>query len=378
MDNKDYRWSYEEYDAINRVIKSGCFTMGKEVEEFEYEIAKYFERSYAVMVNSGSSANLVAIASMIYDSNINLKPGDEVIVPTVSWATTYAPLLQYGLKLVFVDISEKTLNLNIEKIENAINKKTRMILAVNLLGNPMDYEKITDICEYYNLYLMVDNCESIGAKYKNCPVEKFGLISTVSMFYSHHITTMEGGVAFTDDIELYNIMKSVRAHGWTRETHYNNMVEEFYKPFTFKFPGYNVRPLEIEAAIGKCQLSKLKKFICTRRKNGEKYISMFSKHEFVDIQHELGDSSWFGFAFILKDNAPYTRDEIVGKLVQEGIETRPIVAGDFLLNPVIEYYDYRLSDNDEIALKIHQKGFFIYNNIIDMTKRFECLYDILK
>ena len=145
MRELDYRWDENEYKAIERVVNSGCFTMGKEVQEYEEKIAKYFNRKYAVMVNSGSSANLVATAAMIYSNEINLSPGDEVIVPTVSWATTYAPLQQYGLKLVFVDVSEKNYNLNLDILEHAITEKTKLVVAVNLLGNPLNYERLNKI-----------------------------------------------------------------------------------------------------------------------------------------------------------------------------------------------------------------------------------------
>lgn len=287
----DYRWDNNEYKAIQRVIKSGCFTMGKEVKEYEENIAEYFNRKYAVMVNSGSSANLIAVAAMIYSKKINLFPGDEVIVPTVSWATTYAPLQQYGLKLIFVDVSEKNYNLNIDILEKAITERTKLVVAVNLLGNALDYERLNKIIQKKGLYLMVDNCESIGGKFNNRHLEEYGIIATISTFFSHHINTMEGGVALTDSEEIYNIMKSIRSHGWTRNTCFSAEKSDFYSEYTFLYPGYNVRPLEIEAAIGKCQLKKLSKFIKIRRKNAQIYKTFFENHKYVKIQSEEGESS---------------------------------------------------------------------------------------
>ncbi len=373
----DYRWDNNEYKAIQRVIKSGCFTMGKEVKEYEENIAEYFNRKYAVMVNSGSSANLIAVAAMIYSKKINLFPGDEVIVPTVSWATTYAPLQQYGLKLIFVDVSEKNYNLNIDILEKAITERTKLVVAVNLLGNALDYERLNKIIQKKGLYLMVDNCESIGGKFNNRHLEEYGIIATISTFFSHHINTMEGGVALTDSEEIYNIMKSIRSHGWTRNTCFSAGRSDFYSEYTFLYPGYNVRPLEIEAAIGKCQLKKLNKFIEIRRKNAQIYKTFFENHKYVKIQSEEGESSWFGFAFILKEEAPYSRDSVIKQLEKQGIESRPIVAGDFLKNPAIKYFDYMLKGEDRVAKMIHERGFFIYNDILDMSERFDILDKIL-
>lgn len=377
MRNNDYRWDESEKEAIIKVLESNNFTMGREVAEFEDDLATYFGRKYAVMVNSGSSANLVAVASLIYDQDINLKPGDEVIVPTLSWSTTYSPLIQYGLKLVFVDIDDKSLNIDLSKIEAAITEKTKLIMAVNILGNPIDYNRLENLCQKNSLYLMVDNCEGLGAKYRGQPVEKRGIISTISTFYSHQISTMEGGVAFTDNFNLYNIMKSIRAHGWTRGTNFKQNNDKFYDLFTFIYPGYNLRPLEFEAAIGKCQLRKLEKFIKIRRKNAYVYRELFENHKYIKIQIEQDESSWFGFPFVLKENAPYSRNEVVKKIVKSGIEVRPIISGNILIHPASKYYKYRVANDDKVAMEIHNNGFMIYNDIIEMSERFACIKTIL-
>ena len=205
-------WDEEEFKAINRVIESNRFTCSSEVELFEQEFSEYFGSSTATMVNSGSSANLVAIASLIFSDKYDLKKGDEVIVPAVSWATTYTVLYQHGLKLRFVDIDLKTFNLDLNEVEAAITPNTKAIFAVNLLGNPNEFNKLIDICKEHNLILIEDNCESMGAKYKNKYTGTFGVIGTFSTFYSHHMATMEGGMAVTDDFELKDIMTSIRSH----------------------------------------------------------------------------------------------------------------------------------------------------------------------
>ena len=267
-------WDSKEYIAIQRVINSNLFTMGKEVSSFESKFAKFFGSKFCVMVNSGSSANLLMIASLFFTKikNRKLKKGDEVIVPAVSWSTTYFPLQQYGIKLVFVDINKETLNFDIPQLEKAISKKTKAILAVNLLGNPNDFISLNKICKENGLTLLEDNCESMGAKYGDKYTGSFGLMGTFSSFFSHHISTMEGGYIVTDDEEIYHILLSLRAHGWTRNLPNKNRVtgrksnKDFLESFNFVLPGYNLRPLEISAAIGKEQLKKISIFSEDKKK----------------------------------------------------------------------------------------------------------------
>ena len=195
-------WDDEEYDAIKRVIESDRFSMGPEVEAFEQQFANFFGAKYAIMSNSGSSANLLAVAGMIYAKGIDLNPGDEVLVPAVSWSTTYYPVHQYGLSMRFVDIDEETLNIDIDAIEDAITEKTKMIFCVNLLGNSVDYPRLLALAEKHNLYVIEDNCESLGATIDGKQAGTFGLAGTFSSFFSHHISTMEGGVTVTDDEKM--------------------------------------------------------------------------------------------------------------------------------------------------------------------------------
>ncbi len=211
-------WGLEEKKAINKVIKSNIYTYkGKYVGEFENKFAKFFNCKYSVMVNSGSSANLISIASLFYKKKNPLRRGDEVIVPTLSWSTTYHPLQQYGLKLRFVDIDINTLNVSVENIIKACTKKTKLIVAVSILGNPVHLSKLKAFCKSKNIYLMEDNCESMGAKINGKYSGTFGIVNTFSTFFSHHISTIEGGVVTTDDYEIYNLLLSLRSHGWTRD-----------------------------------------------------------------------------------------------------------------------------------------------------------------
>ena len=217
-------WGEEEIFAINDVIKSNQFTMGPKVKKFEEEFADYFKSDYAIMVNSGSSANLLMIASLFYSNDYDLKKGDEVIVPAVSWSTTYYPVNQYGLKLVFVDIDRNTLNIDPKEVIKAINQKTKLIFAVNLLGNPSDLEDLKSICKKNEIILIEDNCESLGAKYHDRYTGTCGLMGSFSFFFSHHMQTMEGGMILTDDKNLYELCVSLRAHGWIRDLSKDNSI----------------------------------------------------------------------------------------------------------------------------------------------------------
>lgn len=361
----DDTWGREEIEAAMRVLISRNYTMGKEVQKFELEFAKWLGSKYVIMVNSGSSANLLAIAALMYLKK--LQRGDEIIVPAVSWSTTYFPLEQYGLHVKFVDIDGDTLNIDPEIIEKAITGRTRAIFVVNLLGNPCDYNKLNKICEKYNLILLEDNCEALGAKYNDKLTGTFGLIGTFSTFYSHHICTMEGGMCATDDEELYEYMLSLRAHGWTRNLPkkgkvYQKNTNPFYEKFNFIMPGFNLRPLEIEAAIGLEQIKKINSFIANRRKNAEVFVEEINKIDYLRTQKEIGRSSWFGFPIILNQNAKITRGELVKLLESKGIETRPIVAGNFTKNPAIEYFDYEIFGELNNSDNIHENGLFIGNH----------------
>jgi CDP-6-deoxy-D-xylo-4-hexulose-3-dehydrase len=270
-------WGQEEQNAMQRVIASGMFTMGANVQTFERDFAAYIGSRFCVMVNSGSSANLLMVAALFYTQNpkLKLKRGDEIIVPAVSWSTTYYPLYQYGLKIKFVDIDLETLNYDLDQLAEAVTDKTRAIMAVNLLGNPNDFDRISQIIGGRDIVLMEDNCESLGAKYNGKMAGTFGVMGSFSTFFSHHISTMEGGMIVTDDEELYQILLSLRAHGWTRDLPKHNLVcseksdDPFEESFRFVLPGFNVRPLEMEGAIGIEQVKRLPKLIEERRKNGK-------------------------------------------------------------------------------------------------------------
>ena len=376
-------WDEKEIEAINSVIAKDMYTMGEGVKQFEDDFSKFFGSKYSVMVNSGSSANLIAVAALFYTKEPKLKRGDEVIVPAVSWSTTFYPLYQYGLKLKFIDVDLHTLNFDLEQLKAAISDKTKMILAVNLLGNPNDFDAIKEIIGNRDILLMEDNCESMGATYNGKFTGTFGIMGTFSTFYSHHMATMEGGVVCTDDEELYHILLCLRAHGWTRHLPKENKISNksdnwFEESFRFLLPGYNVRPVEMSGVIGIEQLKKLPTFLEQRRKNAELFVSLFNDNPTFYIQKEIGNSSWFGFSLIIKPNAKVDRLAIVKKLEENGIDCRPIVTGDFTKNEVLKYFDYEIFGKVKNANYLDTKGLFVGNHQIDLTKEIKHLYNVLK
>lgn len=376
----DDTWSEEEFEAINRVIKSNRFTMGKEVETFEKEFAKKVGSRYAVMSNSGSSANLLAIAALVYSGK--LSKGDEILVPAVSWSTTFFPIQQHGLKLRFVDIDNETLNIDVNKIENAITPDTKAIFTVNLLGNPCDFNALIDICTRRDLILIEDNCESLGGEYQGKQLGTFGIMGTYSTFYSHHLCTMEGGLTVTDDEEMYHYLLSIRAHGWTRNLPNDSKIytkdkDPFYESFNFIMPGYNLRPLEMEAAIGLEQIKKMDRIIEQRRMNAKYFVERLSEIKGIRAQKEIEKSSWFGFGMIV-EGGKEKRSAIIDALRRYNIEVRPIVAGNFTRNVAIKYLDYSIHEELINADLIHDCGFFVGNHSKCNRQEVDMLIDALK
>lgn len=377
-------WDQNEKNAINSVIDSGMCTMNGHVSQFESNFAKYVGSKHCVMVNSGSSANLLMTAALFFTKRNALKPGDEVIVPAVSWPTTYYPLTQYGLKLRFVDIDKKTLNYDLQKLEASFTERTKLIMVVNLLGNPNDFDRVLSLARKNNVLIVEDNCESLGASFKGKMAGTFGVMGTFSTFFSHHMSTMEGGMIVTDDDELFHILLCLRAHGWTRNLPRENYVtgiksdDPFEESFKFVLPGYNVRPLEIEGAIGIEQLKKIDSFIMMRQENAKKFKMIFDNSPYFFIQEEVGKSSWFGFALILKDSAPISRKQLANALIQAEIECRPIVAGNFAKNPVLRFMDYSIHDTLENAEFIDLNGLFIGNHHYELNKELGYLESVLK
>ncbi len=373
-------WDKKENEALKKVIKSNYFTMGSKVEEFEKKFASYLGRKYAVMTNSGSSANLISIASFFLKSK--LKCNDEVIVPAIGWSTTYSPLQQYGLKIKIVDVYLDDLNINFELLKSAVTNKTKMIVVVNILGVPCKLEKIRKLCKKKNIILFEDNCESLGSEINNKKTGTFGDISTHSFFYSHHISTMEGGMALTDDFEIYCILKSIRAHGWARDLPKSKKNLQIDKKkrnlYKFLYPGYNVRPGELNAAVGIEQLKKLKNLEKIRIKNWKLFSKLFKNSKIFYIQNTDCKNSSFAFTLILKRSNIKMKNKIFKILKMNKIEYRMITGGCITKHPYINHFDYEIFKSLTVANKAHKDGFFVGNAGIDLSKQIKKLHNLLE
>ena len=376
-------WGEEELEAIQRVIRRGQFTMAGEVAEFEREFAQYFGMKHGVMVNSGSSADLIATAALFYKRQRPLQRGDEAIVPAISWSTTYSPLQQYGLKLRFVDVDLDTLNMNVSQLEGALTPRTKLIVAVSILGNPAALDEIRSFADKHGLYLLEDNCESADAELNGRKTGTFGQVNTFSFFYSHHVSTMEGGMVLTDDEELMHLLRSLRAHGWTRDVPketslFTRKDSDHFEAYRFILPGYNVRPLEISAAAGREQLKKLPAMTAQRRKNLALFQRLFAGDRRFILQREHGKSSSFSFTVILNPEMNIDRDKVFAALRQADIGFRMITGGCFPNHDAIRYFDHELVGDLRNARLAHNQGFFVGNFPVDITPQITRFREVLE
>ena len=370
----------DEINAALKCLLTTDVTMGREVREFERAFCIQFGWRHGVMNNSGSSANLLAIAALAnHATEDRLRPGDEVIVPALSWSTTVWPLIQLGLKPVIVDIDPRTLNIDPAEIERAIGAKTRAVMIVPVYGNPCDMTAITEICTRRNLILIEDCCEALGAYHDGVPVGKFGRVATFSFYYSHHMTTLEGGITVTDDFALSELMRILRAHGWTREVEdkkrWHELYPEFDRRFLFVNLGYNLRPTELAGSMGLVQLPKLAGFVRIRRENAAWFRNALAPFErVIGFQYELPkcESSWFGFPIILKETAPFTVTELTAHLNAGGIETRPIICGNIARQPAFKHYEHRTVGDLNNANAVMTRAFSFGNHqaIDDGARRY--------
>lgn len=340
----------EEREAVEAVVRTGRLTQGAEVEKFEAEFAAYNGAKYAIMVNSGSSANLIAIEAIYYCSLLKpeithgpLREGDEVIVPGLSWPTTLTPLLNHGLQPVFCDVSPKTLNLTVETVEAVRTKATRAVVAVPVMGNPDGLEEIQAYCERENLLLIEDACESFGAQTESGRLAgTFGIAASFSFYFSHHMSTMEGGAVLTNCREIADLCYTLRSHGWTRDLRLGSIPvdgtdsERIDTRFCFLLPGYNVRATEINAAIGAVQLAKVSDMIARRRKIAAGRIEALasaSNRVIIPGADICDRHSWMTFPLLFNSESEKAEGQKI--LEEHGVETRPIIVGNILRHPLM-------------------------------------------
>ena len=354
---------YDEKEMINLVDASLDFwlTAGRYAKEFEKEFAQFLRVKYCLLTNSGSSANLLAISALTSPllKERRLKPGDEVITIACGFPTTLNPIIQNNLVPVFIDVDLGTYNIQADKIEEAITEKTKAIFVAHTLGNPVNLDKIMEIVKKYNLWFCEDNCDSLGSKYKEKYTGTFGHISTCSFYPAHHITMGEGGAVLTDDPLLHRIILSFRDWGrdcWCEPGHDNTcgkrLSQKFGKlPFGYDHKyiyshiGYNLKITDMQAAVGVAQLEKLPRFIEARRKNFAFLYENLKKYEkYFVLPQTTKDSepSWFGFPVLVKEDAPFTRADIVNYLEENKIATRMLFGGNLTKQPAYQSVEYRI------------------------------------
>jgi len=363
-----YNWD-EVNEALDSLLTTAV-TMGKKVEEFERLFSLYMGMTHGLMVNSGSSANLVAL-SILTNPLLKdpIKAGGEIIVPTCTWSTTIYPIITVNALPVIVDVNLGTYDIMVEEIEKAITEKTRAIMPVHLLGSPCDMNPLMELAEKHNLYVIEDTCESYGAEYFGKKVGSFGDLSTVSFFFSHHITTIEGGMVLTRHDDMMEIAKPLRAHGWIRDMKAKEKIiadnPNLDKRFLFYNIGFNLRPTEIQGAFGIHQMKKLDSFIDIRRKNfyyWKKHLEEFSDYLILPEERERTINSSFCFPLIVREGAPFTKEEMVNFLEDRKIETRPIAGANMVEHPSMRHFPYRKVGDLSNAKIILERGFFFGNH----------------
>jgi CDP-6-deoxy-D-xylo-4-hexulose-3-dehydrase len=360
-------------DEVNEALDcllSTRVTMGDKVRRFERLWAEYLGVREAVMVNSGSSANLVAAAALVNPTRPRpLAPGDEVIVPAVAWSTTYFPLVNVGLIPVLVDVDLDTFTIDPEAAAAAVGPRTRALMPVHLLGNACDMRALQGLAARHELVMIEDTCEAHGARFEGKFAGTFGAMGTFSFYFSHHISTIEGGMLVTDDPALADLARTLRAHGWTRDIKRTPAMADLPNDERFLFVnlGYNLRPMELQGAFGLHQVAKLEPFIKIRRDNVDFWNAGLGRHArwlrpCPGRDTNGSRSVWFGYPITVRPEAPFSRDELVCFLESKRIATRPIMAGNFCRQPAIELFPHRIAGGLERAEHVMRQSFFIGNH----------------
>ncbi len=358
----------KDIDSAIKVLKTGKLTIGSVTDNFQKIFSEKLKTKNSLLVNSGSSANLLALQCLINPyRKKRLKKDDEIILPALCWSTSLWPIIQSGLKPKFVDIDLKTLNFDLEKLEKAITKKTKAILIVHVLGNCVDMDLLMKIKNKYNLILIEDTCESLGTKYKNKYLGTYGDFSSFSFYSSHQISSGEGGMICCKNENDFEIIKSLRAHGWSRglknEAKIAKLNKNLDKRFIFYNSGFNLRSTDICASIGLSQFKDLDKFIKIRSENRIKILREFKKNKkinnYMNIiqENKFTKPSWFGIPIVGKKTL--NKEAFIKKIEKKGVETRPIISGNFLKQPAIRKYKLNSKNKMVNADYINNKGFFI-------------------
>lgn len=372
-------YDYKELSAMTDVMLKGWFGLGAEGEALEKELAEYVGVKKAYLTNSGSSADLLAVASLMsYQFPGRIFPGDEVITPACTFPTVVSALVHCQLKPVFVDVDPITLNPTPEAIEKAITKKTRLIFLVHTLGNPNDMDPIMAIAKKHNLHVIEDNCDALGSTYKGKKTGTFGVLAAESFYPAHHMTTAgEGGAVFLNDLRLLRIVASIREWGracWCGAAgggvdgvcgvrfKYTIDGTPYDHKYIFSHIGYNIKPVELQAAMGRVQLAKVPKYIEIRKRNFAFYTKFFKKYErffYLPQATPHSDPSWFAYPLTIRDDAPFDRLRITKYMEDRKIQTRPLFAGNILRQPAYKQIEHRVSGSLVNSDRTFFNAFFV-------------------
>lgn len=371
---------FNEDELVNAIEASLDFwlTEGRFSEEFAEKISDFLGIEHVLLTNSGSSANLLAFAALTSEKlgEKRLKTGDEVISVAAGFPATVTPIIQYGLVPVFVDVTIPTYNIDVEMMHKAITPKTRCIFIAHTLGNPFDLEEVMQLAKEHDLWVIEDNCDAFGSKYKGQKTGTFGHLSTISFYPAHHITTGEGGAICTNNSQLANLVRAFR--DWGRDCYcaggenntcgkrfsqqFGNLPFGYDHKYVYSEVGYNLKMTDIQAAIGSAQMEKLDVFVEARKKNYRSWYEIFSKYPRYFTLPEAtpnADPSWFAFIVTLKENVTFKRDEITSFLNNNLIETRNLFAGNIIKQPGFAGRNWRLADHLNNTDYIMNNTFFL-------------------
>ena len=361
---------YRKKDINNaiQVLRSTKITSGPKVIAFENKFKKKIKVNNSLLVNSGSSANLLALQCLINPyRKKRLKQGDEVILPALCWSTSLWPIVQSGFKPIFADVDKDTLNFNLDDLKRKISSKTKAIMVVHVLGNCTNMDELIKIKKKNNLVLIEDTCESLGTKFRNKYLGSFGEFSSFSFYSSHQISSGEGGMICCKNPEDYEIIKALRSHGWSRGLKNENKIARKHKNldsrFIFYNSGFNLRSTDIAASIGLTQFQDLDKFIKIRNNNRKKIIKAISKNNKIKsninviIENKNVKPSWFGIPILLKNTI--NKKKFIKKIEKKGVETRPIISGNFLRQPSVNKYKLNKKNRMKNSEYVNKNGFFV-------------------
>lgn len=368
----------KEINASIDVLIDGWFGLGKKAGELEKGLAKFLGVKGSILTNSGSSSNYLAIASLMsYLLPNHLKPGDEVITAACGFPTTVNPIVLHGLIPVFLDINPRTYNINPEDLEKALSEKTRLVMIAHTLGNPNDMDRVVKFCKKHNLFLIEDNCDALGSEFKGKKTGSFGILATQSFYPPHHITMGEGGAIHYNDLRFERITRSLRDWGrscWCRGdekrilgacgVRFNFKIDG--KPYDHKYIfnqiGYNLKPIEPQAAMGVEQLKRMPSFRKKRKSNFDRlYSSAKDWEKFFILPRSLPEANpcWFSFPLTIRDGVKFTRQEITMFLEKRMIQTRPLFAGNITRQPAYYHVKYRKIGDLTNADRIMHNTFFV-------------------